>query len=93
MENFTAKKSSDWKMLMKTYLVMLTINKLTRQLQYIYMYKITLYIQTDWPFQLKFEIYIFGVVILQIKQKSKFWQIGSCTFKWLTHICREDICI
>ena len=27
--------------------------------------------QTAWPFQLKFEIYIFGVMILQMKQKIK----------------------
>ena len=42
-----------------------------RQLQY----KIASYIQTAWPFQLKFAIYIFGVVILQMKQKTKFWKI------------------
>ena len=34
------------------------------------MYRITSYIQTAWPFQLKFEIYIFGVMILQMKQKT-----------------------
>ena len=34
------------------------------------MYKIALYILMAWPFQLKFEIYIFGVMILQMKQKT-----------------------
>ena len=47
------------------------------------MYKIASHIQTAWPFQLKFEINIFGVMILQMKQKTKFWQVGPCTFKVL----------
>ena len=34
-----------------------------------------------WPFQPKFQIYIFGVMILQMKQKIKFWKIGPRTFK------------
>ena len=34
-----------------------------------------------WPFQLKFEIYIFGVMVLQMKQKTQFWKIGPCIFK------------
>ena len=34
-----------------------------------------------WPFQLKLEIYLFAVMILQMKQKNKFWKIGMCTFK------------
>ena len=33
-----------------------------------------------WPFQLKFEIYIFGVMILQMKQKTKLWKIELNTF-------------
>ena len=28
------------------------------------------------PFLVKFEIYIFGVMILQMKQKTKFWKIA-----------------
>ena len=32
--------------------------------------KIALYIQTARPFQLKFEIYIFGVIFLQMKQEN-----------------------
>ena len=39
------------------------------------------YIQKTWPFQLQFEIDIFGVMILQMKQKTKFWKIGPRTFK------------
>ena len=29
--------------------------------------KIASYIETAWPIQMKFEIYIFGVIILQMK--------------------------
>ena len=36
------------------------------------MYKIALYVQTAWPFQMKFETYIFGVMILQMKEKTNF---------------------
>ena len=32
-----------------------------------------------WPFQPVFWIYIFGVVIRQMKQNTKFWKIGPCT--------------
>ena len=39
------------------------------------------YILMAWPFQLKFEIYVFGVMILQMKKKTKFWKIGPCIFK------------
>ena len=54
---------------------MVTIIKLItfryRQLQ---IYKIASYIQTSWPFQLKFQIDIFGEMIFQMKQKTKFWK-------------------
>ena len=49
-----------------------------------------LYMQTAQPFQLKFEIYFFGVMILQMKQKTKFWKIGLCTFK-LTYTV-QNVC-
>ena len=45
-----------------------TYTDTARQLQY---YKIISFIQTNWPFQLKFEIKIFGVPILHMEQKKK----------------------
>ena len=55
--------------------------------------KIALYIQTAWPFQLKFEIYIFESMILQIEWKSKFWKIGPAplTFKKYSVIQRTSV--
>ena len=44
------------------------------------MYKIASYIQMVWPFQLKFEIHIFGVIILQMTERTKFSKIESCIF-------------
>ena len=35
------------------------------------LFKIALYIQIFWQFQPKFLIYIFGVMVLQMKQKKK----------------------
>ena len=67
---------------MKTCLVMITIIKLT-QIYAAVIYKIASYVQTAWRFQLIFLIYIFGAMILQIKQKTKFWKIGPCAFNWV----------
>ena len=33
---------------------------------------------------LRFEIYPFGVMLLKMKQKTKFWKIGPCTFKLIS---------
>ena len=53
------------------------------------MYKFASYIQTAWSFQLKIWVYFFGVMILQMKQKTKFCKIGPCTFNsggvWVRH--------
>ena len=37
--------------------------------------------QKAWPFQPKFQMNIFGVTILQVKQKTKVWKIGLGTKK------------
>ena len=37
-----------------------------------------------WPFQQQFQIYIFGEMILQMKQKTKFWKIEPCNFNKCT---------
>ena len=34
-----------------------------------------------WLFQLKFQIYIFAVMILQMKQKGKFWKLKTLYFQ------------
>ena len=39
-----------------------------------------------WLFQLKFEIYIFAVMIRQMKRRTKFLKIGPCTFKIIPHL-------
>ena len=39
------------------------------------------YFQTARPFQLKFWVCNFRVMILQVKQKSKVRKMGPCTFK------------
>ena len=44
-----------------------------------------------WQFQLKFQIYIFGVMILQMKQKTEFWKIGPCIFKSYPILCVREI--
>ena len=49
---------------MKTCLIIVTIDS---KIKATAIYKIALYIQSAWPFQPKFEIYIFGVMILQLK--------------------------
>ena len=43
------------------------------------------YIQMAWPFQQKFHIYIFRVMILQMQQKTKFWKIQLSPLTWLGH--------
>ena len=63
-----------------------------RQLQYTCFVR---YIQTAWPFQLKYWIYIFGVMILQMEKKIQFRKIGPCIFNLrnkrslctCTHVC------
>ena len=45
------------------------------------MYKFISYIKMPWPFQRKFQINIFGVMTLQMKQKTWFWEMLPCTLK------------
>ena len=80
-----AEKWCVWKILMKKCLIMVTRIIKWSFIHVILLatviYKIAYQIKTVWQILLKFQIYIFGVMILQMKYKTKFWKIWPCNFK------------
>ena len=44
------------------------------------------YFKTVRPFQPKFLTDIFGIMILQMKLKTKFWENRTCTFNWKSNL-------